>query len=373
LSWNIADNQTRVVELKGSFDTAATGTFQTTLTFSAQDSRGKAIPDQSATTTDFLVIDEGTVDVVTDGDSPVDAILVSNPSVEQEVAKFKLTANDDVANVTEISIANFAGGSLTDAADLRISAYKLYQGTTLLGSVVPVSGAGKFVISNNALSIPADGNRVVSIKVALNQINNDANATNKDVQVKITELKFKSSNGSELTSGDTATANSFRIRKTVPTVSLAALPTTILENGDMVVSKFTVTADSNADVKLNKLVIKYSNTASATLATLANGLKINGSVKAVTSTVDTGAKTITLTGINETIAAGSSKTVEIMATVGVTGNNRESITTKIEEDASYDTDGNFVWSDNAANGSDTYSNAKRVLGLPTNTQSISIN
>jgi len=373
LSWNIADNQTRVVELKGSFDTAATGTFQTTLTFSAQDSRGKAIPDQSATTTDFLVIDEGTVDVVTDGNSPVDAILVSNPNIEQEIAKFKLTANNDAANVTEISIANVAGGSVTSSADARISSYKLYDGTTLLGSVVPVNGTGKFVISNNALTIPADSNKVISIKVVLNQINNDASATNKDIQVKITELKFKSSNGSELTSANTATANSFRIRKTVPTVNLVNLPSTVLGNDDMVVSKFTVAADPNADVKLNKLVIKYTNSASATIATLSNGLKVDGSLKAVTSTVDPVSHTITLNGINETIAAGTHKTFEVRATVGVSGSNRESITTKIEEDANYGTDGNFVWSDNASNTADTYSNAKRVRGLPTDTQSLSIN
>ena len=262
---------------------------------------------------------------------------------------------------------------MTSSADARISSYKLYDGTTLLGSVVPVNGTGKFVISNNALTIPADSNKVISIKVVLNQINNDASATNKDIQVKITELKFKSSNGSELTSANTATANSFRIRKTVPTVNLVNLPSTVLGNDDMVVSKFTVAADSNADVKLNKLVIKYTNSASATIATLSNGLKVDGSLKAVTSTVDTGAKTITLTGINETIAAGTHKTFEVRATVGVSGSNRESITTKIEEDANYGTDGNFVWSDNASNTADTYSNAKRVRGLPTDTQSLSIN
>jgi hypothetical protein len=262
---------------------------------------------------------------------------------------------------------------VTSSADARISSYKLYDGTTLLGSVVPVNGTGKFVISNNALTIPADSNKVISIKVVLNQINNDATATNKDIQVKITQLKFKSSNGSELTSSDTPMANKFRIRKTVPTVSLVSLPDPVLGNGDMVVSKFNVSANPNADVTLKKLVIKYSTSSAATIATLANGLRINGSLKAVTSTVDSENKTITLDNINETIAAGTYKTFEVMATVGVSGSNRESITTKIEEDAEYNEDGNFVWSDNASNSTPTYSNAKRVLGLPTNTQSISIN
>jgi len=80
--------------------------------------------------------------------------------------------------------------------------------------------------------------------------------------------------------------------------------------------------------------------------------------------------TIVMNG-DEVVSAGSSKTFEILATLAVSGQGSESVTTKISEDTTYGTTGNFVWSDGASVSAPTYSNAYRVPGLTTTTQTLS--
>jgi len=265
----------------------------------------------------------------------------------------------------------------TDTADPRIAAVKLYDGVTLIDSFVPVNGAGTFTITNNRIIVDANTQRVLSIKVALNNIINDSTATDKDLKLMVTDYKYKTSAGSLIdTPAQTILANNFRIRKTVPTIALMALPDTNLNAGNKVVSKFTVTADANADVTLRKVVLTYATTSQATIATLAaNSVKVNGSVKTASSTVantGVGAGTITLAfGTDEVISAGTTKTFEILATVGVTGTGSDSITTNIVADGYYATTGSFEWSDNASITTPTWSNGYTVAGLTTDTQVLS--
>jgi len=272
-----------------------------------------------------------------------------------------------------------SAGTATSSADARIAAFKLYDGATLLSSFVPVNGAGKFTITDGVL-VPANGNKTLTVKVVLNDIVNDSTATNKDVALYLSTVDFKSSAGTltdNQAEGDLA--NSFRVRKTVPTVALLALPTTVLTAGDQVVSKFTVTADANGDVTLGKVVLTWASSTNATILGLASstgGVKVNGTTKLVASVVDNGANTLTLNFSDlssEVISAGTSKTFEVLATLGVSGSGTESITTKIVEDASYATDGtgSFVWSDGADVSSPTWSNGKTVTGLTTATQVLS--
>jgi len=380
LNFTIAKDSTKAVELKGSFDSSATGGFDTLMTVNAQDSRGTTVTSDSytASTTVFAIATAGTLNVELGGNTPSDAILVSK-AAEQEVAQFKFTAINDSANLTEINVVNYASTTDYSLADARIASIKLYDGATLIDSFVPVSGEGKFTITNGKIIVPANGSKTLSVKVALNNISEDANATDKDIRVRITTVKSKSSAGSESTTTANTNGNSFRVRKTVPTVALATLPSTLLTAGDVVVSKFTVTADSNADVTLRKLVLKYATSTNVTVATKAsNAIKINGVTKNASSTVSLSAKTITVDFADssyEVITAGTSKTFEILSTLTVGGTGSESLTTSIEEDAAYATDGtgNFVWSDGSSISTYTWSNAKRVPGLTTDTQVLSKN
>jgi len=379
LNFTIAKDSTKSVELLGSFDTSAVGGFQTIMTVNGQDSRGTSIVGgNTATTTEFAIVNQGTLNTDLGGNTPADAILAAK-NIEQEVAQFKFTAINDDANLTELYVVNAESTSTNTSiatsslADPRIAAVKLYDGLTLIDSFVPVNGAGKFTITNNAAKVLANNSKTLSIKVVLNNINNDAAATNKSIHLAVTTLKFKSSNGTENIQAVGKVANNFLIRKTVPTVALLALPTSVLTSGDQVISKFTVTADVNGDVELNKIVLDTTNTANATITALGNGatLKVNGSYKTIASSTYAGNKLTIAFATNEVISAGTSKTFEVLATLAVSGQGSESVTTKISEDANYGTDGNFVWSDGASVSSYTYGNGHRVPGLTTTTQVLS--
>jgi len=378
LNFTIAKDSTKAIELKGSFDSSATGGFQTQMTVNALDSRGTSITTgNKATTTIFALSSAGTLNVELAGDTPADAILASK-AAEQEIAQFKFTAVNDSADLTEINVVNYASTSDYTLADARIAAIKLYDGTTLIDQFVPVNGTGKFTITNGKVLIAANNSKTLSVKVALNNIDNDADATNKDIRVRFTTVKSKSSAGSESTTAANLSANLFRVRKTVPTVALVALPALLLTAGDNVVSKFTVTADSNADVTLRKIVLKYATSSTnVDLTTMStNAVKVNGVTKAASSTVDKAAKTITVDFADSTyevITKATSKTFEILSTLTVTGATADSLTTKIEENTSYATTGNFEWSDGASVTAYTWSNAYRVPGLTTQTQVMSKN
>ena len=373
LNFTVAKDATKAVEIKGSFDSSATGGFLTTMTVNAQDSRGKEIVDgNTAPTSIFALADQGSLNVEVGGNTPAAAILAAK-STEQEVAQFKFTAVNDSASLTEINVVNWDGTQATSTADSRIAAVKLYDGSTLLDSFVPVNGAGKFTINNDAALVASNVSKTLSIKVVLNNIDNDATATNKDIRMQVTTVKFKSSAGTVTTKTANIAANNFRVRKTVPTVALVALPTTTLTSGDQVISKFTVSADANGDVAVNTIVLNTTNTSNATITALSVGsvLKVNGSYKTVASVATTTTTmTIVMNG-DEVVSAGSSKTFEILATLAVSGQGSESVTTKISEDTTYGTTGNFVWSDGASVSAPTYSNAYRVPGLTTTTQTLS--
>ena len=387
LNFTIAKDSTKNIELFGSFDSAAVDDsyFKTTMTIYSQDSRGTSITSGNvATTTQFQIKGQGSLEVALGGDAPVAGMLASHAH-EQEVAQFRFTATNDDAKLNEINIINTPLASSSsqiastsdgvDAADSRIASIRLYDGATLIDSFVPVSGEGKFV-TKGKITVPANANKTLSIKVVLNDINNDASSTDKDIHLAITTVKFESSNGTEITKDVSTLANNFRIRKTVPTIALLPLPTTLLTAGDQVVSKFKVTADANGDVEVNKIVLNVATSASSTIAKLgeASSLKVNGSYRTVaTTTLDTASSTLTIDlGSNgEIVSAGTEKTFEILATLGVSGSGSESVTTKISEDTSYGTDGSFVWSDGASLTVDTYSNGHRVSGLTTTTQVLS--
>jgi hypothetical protein len=297
-------------------------------------------------------------------------LLAAGSATVKEVGQFKFTAIDDSAKITEITFANGSSTAPSAAADSIIAAVGLYDGTTLLDSESFISGQGKFIIPNGYV-VPANTNKTLSVKVLLNSINNDAAATNKDIQVVLGTVKFSSSDGSVLPLQTVnLAANTFRVRKTVPTVALQTLPTTVLTAGDQVISKFSVTADASGDVTLDKVVLNVATTTGYDLSAIGNAVRVNGSTKNITPVLAGSLYTVTFAS-PEVISAGTTKTFEILANVAGSQTSG-SVTSKIVEDAAYATDGSgtFVWSDGASISAETVSNGHRVPGLPTSTQTL---
>ena len=198
------------------------------------------------------------------------------------------------------------------------------------------------------------------------------------------------SNLADIFSMSSMPANDFIVYKTVPTISLQALPSTILTTGDQTVMKFTVAADQNADVTIDSIVTSMTASGVA-LSSTAGSLKVNGSnypAASVAVTADNTNPTKVTVDLRASngktpivVAAGTSKTIEIVlnvSTVTTTNGATASLTSKIAQDAtgsySYGSS-SFGWSDNAdvANYVSTLANSFEVSGLPTNTQSLTTN
>ena len=382
LNVTIAKDSTKTIEVFGAFDSSAVegSHFVTALTLYAQDSKGKSVSVDSQNTTQFAISGQGTLNVAVGGNTPNAALLAAN-TTEQEVAQFKFTAVNDSASLTEIQVYNYASGTVDASADSRVSSVRLYDGATLIDSFTPVFGGGKFTITNDKVKVLSNQSKDLSIKVVLNTIDNDASSTNKVLAYRITDYKFKSSNGTETPiANQTVTANKFVIRKTVPTIAFLDLPDKTLNAGTKDIAKFSVTADASGDISLSRVALDVATTTNATLATssVTNTLKVNGSTKNVYSVTLSGGQYIVVFNTPEIISAGTTKTFEIQGVTSVTNNSSDSITAKISQDsvAAYSTTsaagvstpaGNFVWSDGADVSNYTWANGANVKGLDTNT------
>lgn len=345
LSYTINKDVIKTIELRGSFDTANTGYLKTNLNVYGEDSRGKAITKTGYVTADNQITGEGSLTVAVGADSKVDSILLAKAGVEQEVAQYKLTAVDDAANITELTVTTSA------AIDPRISEYRLYDGATLLSTDNPINGSVTFKITSDKLIVAANTNKTVTVKAVFNPITSK-NQTAGTLRANLTGYKFKSSAGTETsTSSKTNLANTMTIRKTMPTFALVS-GVTGGQGSMQPVLTFNVTADANEDVIIDSLTFTKSGSTSAKASTTQFYLYDGDTQKAATSTSTTLVPTTALT-----IAKGTTKTLVVKAD-----------TSNIAVDANFgmmleNTSTNVLWSEYFVEGNATTTGAS-LSGFP---------
>ncbi|HRY36488.1 MAG TPA: hypothetical protein P5230_01230 [Candidatus Magasanikbacteria bacterium] len=257
----INKDQIKSFEVKASFDTAATGSIATVLTFNNQDSRGKSLSAKTGTTVNQIVIDSGTLTVAAGADTRDASIILAKSGIEHEVAQFKLTSQDDLSNITEMTIVN----SSTLPSDSRVSAVKLYKGTTLIGTDFMLNNSTTIKINTNALIVAANSNETVTLKVVLNTIDT-ADQSSSTFRANLKSLKYKGSAGTELTKSLDVYGNNMQIRKTMPTLAAVSLGSTGSQQTQEEVLKFTVTADANEDVYITSLTVVEVGTATSSVS-----------------------------------------------------------------------------------------------------------
>jgi len=347
LNYTISQNTTKVIELKGSFDSAATGTFETLVTFNGQDSLGKAITAQTDSTTDFKVTELGDLVVELGANTPYSNILVAKAGVEQTVAEYKFTSVDDSSNITEIEITNAAGG-----ADARISAYKLYAGSTLLDTAIPTSDVATFYVNNNLLKVAANASQNVTLKAILNPIE-VVGDTGSTLELEITDVVAKSSAGSEIAEDLTAapTSNEMIILKTKPTfakvngyVAGADLEQEML--------RFSITADSNEDLNVTDLVFDISGTGLINIGDVS--LYEVGNPTVLATTAD-GA----FSSLNIEVSKGTTKTFRVVVdTTGLATDEKLSVS------LNNSTTTNIMWGEYFVTGYSTGSDGTYLSSFP---------
>lgn len=291
----------------------------------------------------------------------------SQTNKDVQLAITKVTANSSAGNELSGSnnaIVNFASSTatLSNTITAASSSFAISDGTKVaVGSVIKV-GTEEMLVTGivvNQLTVTRgiDGTAVAAHTAAV--------------------VVYKASS---------IAADSFRVRKTYPIITLDTLPSTVLTSGDNVVAKIKVSAQANADVTIASTTFVANatvNTVQVASSSALNSVRVNGSIYsgATVTTNGSNATGKTMTAITVeftnpvTVAAGTTKTIEVVLNVTSLTSVNNNLTTKIASDVAYATDGTFLWSDNADSitPSATYAGSYKVLGIPTVSQSLAQN
>ena len=243
------------------------------------------------------------------------------------LAKFNLTAQTESLKLTKVRISLVDPSSAVDVLRLR-----LYDGATPVSGDAIMGSDGNADFSGVEFVIPRNETKTLTVAADLNTISSGAR-TGDQVSVLMHvpavddgtyELRGVNS-GTVLHSGSGGDKTAFQkiLRKTVPTVANAALPTSTLTNGDVVASRFTVAADAADQLSLKKLTFNVSKSDAVGITSPALRLTGSGSDLAAAATLDPACAasagsvcTLSLVLADEQeIAAGTSKTYELHLTV----------------------------------------------------------
>ena len=267
----------------------------------------------------------GTLTVSVDSSSPTAALLLDT-SAEQTVAVFRLAANNtENLNVDSIKITDDG-----TSGDDVVASYKFYNGSTLLGTVVPSAGLAEVFPSTGSLVIPASDYKLVTVKVILNDIdgtgfvNGDTLITTVDAagDIDTTGLASGSAVDSTQTSVDAATHTAY---ETYPKVEFnnAGVSTVLGANANYVAGRLLITNMGNKDVTFDSDdTLKINFEISGTLTTATDAVTLRDAEGTLLDTVNMAATTgstsasVLFADSTLTIPSGGSETVTIYVNTG---------------------------------------------------------
>jgi hypothetical protein len=225
-------------------------------------------------------------------ETPAEGIAITdvNTATEHELFRFNVKATKNSAQLTSLT---FTRGGSAGAAD--VVAYKLYDGTTLLGSE---SRAATFTFANLAVDIAKDATKTLSVKVEMAK--NVSSVTEQVSVAAIGDVVGTSGNDEVLTISGTPAGKTITFYTAAPVVSNvttnlvetknATGNTTMLE----ATIQFTLTAQGG-DISISSTVnaakgIKYDWYADGVLVTTgtAAAVAVDGFPPTVTTTITQG-------------------------------------------------------------------------------------
>jgi len=214
--------------------------------------------------TAITVSKQGGLTAAIDANSPDSTIIIMGDT-SQEVSKIKLTATDEAYTITKLTIVNLNAAGDTVAATSEISSVDIYwDGGSKTGIEL---AAGSKTVSGLDIVVPQDDTNILTIKANLNTWAGQAvsgNVVNLGIKEDNTSTYFEavgSASGEtiyEAISGaNLLGGNPMYTRRTKPTI-IANDYNGTLGNMQMDLITFTVTADANEDVALQRISFDYS-------------------------------------------------------------------------------------------------------------------
>ncbi|OGZ20436.1 MAG: hypothetical protein A2494_00980 [Candidatus Lloydbacteria bacterium RIFOXYC12_FULL_46_25] len=385
-SWSISEsvaanttlNVAVYATLSGSIATSTTIIPTVTMSGTSQAS-GNAVASASVQG-QTITVGAGSITSAVDASTPVSALVVANSM--PKVASFKFTTSNEAYTITELT-AKVA--SAADAAAIKNIVFK-DGGTTI--ATQPMNGVSA-AATGLTVSVPLNSSKIIDAYADLDGIGTGFASTSVNVGVTLDSFKYRNSNGVESTDGTDRAGNAMYAYKTKPTITNAALPSSVLASGLQTIGKITITADAGGTIAWRKIVWNYATATPSGTVTLTGPILTDESGTTITG-LDfsiTGAGKITASstaGAADQEVSGS-KTYILKATVGGTGLIAgASVTTNIASSgigfvnsavaASVGATATFVWSDESSSPHSEltmdWNNDYLVKNIPTDTQSL---
>jgi hypothetical protein len=260
--------------------------------------------------------------------------------------------------------------TLGSNANTVVSQVMLYDGANLIASV-PMATATTAVFNNiyylvnnvpTFIDIPANGSKVLSIKLALNGVGVGAGTTGSTLTTTIaaatdvvyTNLSTGVATSASTEEAGTATGSTTYVYASIPVVNRVALPTTVLASGTQVLAKFDVVSNGGT-VAWKEVLFDITKSAAPTITAVTLWDVTGGQNTEITSTkafqVGTPGVVSTCSSDNTVcelrIAVGTkaddnveeqvsgTKTYEVRATIGGTLAAANSINVSIPSNSSH--------------------------------------
>lgn len=326
-----------------------------------------------------------TITATIDASTPVGAIVHDNQTVTS--AAFKFSAINSIFNINALTLTIPQSGATV------VQNVKLYDGATLIASQ---PGAATVTFNGLSWNVPANSNKVLTVKFDLGTVGIGAGATGASLLTTLTNFTaVNMSTGVSLFGTESNPAgNAMYAYAAIPTIANVALPSTTLLVGTQAISKFSVISNGGT-VGWKKLswTINRSMSGTDTLATPTlwdanTNTQIPG-VATFTGSVNTDNDTaggITFVATNEQQISGT-KTYVLKVMAAFTPTTGDSLSTSIQQPSSFmssntyaaiaGTSTPFVWSDISASAHGTstldWAGSYLVRNLPTNTQTLTVN
>ncbi len=267
----------------------------------------------------------GTLTTTIDSSTPTTGTLILDTNAEQTSVVFRLAAN----NVEDLDVDSI---KLTSTGtDDAVSKYVFYQGSTWLGEVTGGQNTAELFLIDGTLTVPADGNILVTVKVIMNpidgtQVNNGDTVTTTIAAAGDVDTTGKDS-GSAVDSTETSIdGNLLTMYETYPTFAFdnTNLSLVLGDDTQYLVAKVVITNIGDEDIIFDSgdsLQINFE--VSGTLSTVVNVVTaVEVSTGNTLDTVSVGATSgstsadIVFADNTLTISAGGSETILIRVDTG---------------------------------------------------------
>ncbi|MFH1565008.1 MAG: hypothetical protein ABIC82_04115 [bacterium] len=214
-----------------------------------------AVPGQTIT------IQSGAITAAVDGGTPVTGIVVAGND-DVTVAKYKFTTQYTPVTLKDVTVQLITVANANSVISAKLDLDN--DGTADTPAVVPVSGI--FSFTGLAKELIANSNTTIGVMLKLNDVTTNG-TSGANLAMRMTGYKYSIAGSDTTVASQTYDGNAQYIRNTIPIVAKNSSSTSLV-NAEMEIYKFTVSANSNANVALKQMKFAVAITDNTTDQTL---------------------------------------------------------------------------------------------------------